>query len=685
MKNVPRFLLLLMMGLATGVHAASWRQVPVPGADVDDLVVLGNGLLYAGTNNGVYRSADGGDTWAPAQTDAPSRTFARLHAVNGDPQKLAALVVDETVQGWIVLAASRDGGATWQITRGDPRFSLSGSFASHPSLPGVVLFSSPGITVRSEDGGLTWADLGSTLAKKDIFAIRDRPGRFVATTYYYDRLLESNDGGLSWTVLAMQPMLPVGDYLSFEQDPRQPAVLYFASYRTGGQSGASGSIDTNTGVVTLFSDTCGCSHVRVVPDPHRPGRLVAPSVAFDPDTFAALGRPLRESLDGGATWRELGRLPRKLDDDYRWYFDPSDLSRVYLPTGGAGVYRSDDGGRSFTPRYSGMNAGVVTNLSVDPTDPSEFLVTRRLLPMLHTGDGGATFSRVAVNFYSDLPYEDRSRIARSWTDPKILIGFDDGSFHRSQDGGRTWTRLTSDYPFADVWTTAIQFTGAGDDKLAVLAQRRDDFARQVYWSDDGGHSWTSTLLGSGTFANRLGSGGVDGSPVFVRTESYDSVRGPLWVADRFDGAFRLIPDPDPSQFLSWIRSAPDPNDTWRMLAISKDSSTSARPRQVWETLDGGATWHNLGSSDFVTGIAYAGVPVIDACDGRTIWEGKTGQVSRDNGRSFRRTDTGIPSYLRNVQAICHQTRSHVFATTAEGIVIREPEASDTLLKAGHDP
>lgn len=685
MRRVLKLLLLVTIGWVAGTQAASWRHLPVPGADIEDLVVLENGLLYAGTNNGVYRSLDGGDTWTPTQSIAPSRTFLRLHVVDGDPLKWVALVIDEAVPGSLALVASGDGGATWQVTQVDHRFNIEGRFGSHPSLPGVVLFSSPGITLRSEDGGLTWSYLGPSLSKKNMFADRDRPGRFVATTYYYDRLLESNDGGLSWTEFAMQPILPVGDQLSFEQDAGQPAVLYFASYSTGGQAAASGSIDTRTGAVTLFSDACGCSHVRVVADPHRQGRLVAPSVAFDPDTFAALGRPLRESLDGGATWRELGRLPRKLDDDYRWYFDPSHPSRVYLPTGGAGVYRSDDGGLTFAPRYSGMNAGIVTNLSVDPTNPSDFLVVRRLLPMLHTADGGATFSEVATDFYSDLPYEDRSRIARSWSDPRVLVGFDDGAFHRSQDGGRSWTRMASDYPFADVWTIAVQFTGSGNDKLAVLAQRPDDFVRQVYWSGDGGHSWASTPLGSGAFANRLGSGGEDGGPVFVRTESYYSVQGPLWAADRFDGVFRLISNPDPNQVLSWVRSGPDPNNTWRMLAISENSSASSAPRRVWETLDAGATWRNLGSSDLVTGIAYAGVPLIDACDGRTIWEGLTGQVSRDSGRSFRRIDTGIPSYLYNVQAICHEGRSHVVASTTHGIVIREPEAADTLLRAGHDP
>lgn len=686
MKAVLRILgLSVAIGWLADAQASSWHQLPVSGALVRDLVVLEDGLLYAGTNNGVYRSSDRGNTWSPTQSPAPARTFLRLHVVDQDPQKLVALTLDEARRGGSALEVSLDGGATWQITHVDYRFVGSGTLATHPSLPGVVLFASAGITLRSQDGGLTWSELGPGMSKKNIFAIRDQPGRFVATSYNYGKLLESNDGGLSWTSIDLQPILPVGDYLSFEQDLSQPSTLYFASYRLGGQAAASGRIDTRTGSVSFFADVCGCSHVRVVADPHRSGRLVAPSVAFDPQTSVVLGRPFRESLDGGATWHELGRLARKIDEDYRWYFDPWQRSTVYLPTAGAGIHRSDDDGLTFSPRYSGMNAGVVTNLLVNPANPQDFLVVRQLLPMLHTGDGGASFSLVAADFHSDLPvaYEDRSRITRAWTEPNVLVGFDNGSFYRSQDGGRSWGTLSSDFPFSNVWTRAIQFAGTGSDKLVALAEHQE--AKRIYRSADGGQHWTSTGLGDQAFVNRIGSGSDDAAPVYARTESYYSLRGSLWRGDRFDSTFRHVPMPDSDSSLSWILSAPDPADTWRILAISEDSSTTPRPRQVWETRDAGATWHTLGTTDLMISIAYGGVPIIDACDGRTIWEGLTGQVSRDSGRSFRRTDTGIPFYLMNFQAVCHDQQSHAFAITSGGIAIREPEASDTLLKTGHDP
>ncbi|ANB19140.1 hypothetical protein [Dokdonella koreensis] len=664
-----------------GAQAASWRQVPVPGAQVSDLVVLRDGLLYAGTNNGVYRSSDAGNTWAPTQGASPSKAFLRLHVVDQDPQKLVAYTHDGTRPGWFAIEVSRDGGATWQVAQTPWFHTENGSFASHPASPGVILFFNLSIVLRSEDGGMTWSDLSSNQSKRDIFAVSDQPARYVATTPSRGRLLESSDGGVSWTNLEMQPRIPDGDYLSFEQDPLQPSVLYFASYRYGSQEAASGKIDTRTGVVTSFVDVCGCSHIRVVADPHRAGRLVALSVAFDPESSAISGRPLRESLDGGVTWGDMGGLTRKLEDDYRWYFDPWQQGRVYLPTAGAGIYRSDNDGRTFSARYSGMKAGIVTDLSVDPTSPSDLLVVRQLLPMLHSSDGGDSFSLVRTDFYSDVPvsYEDRSRIARAWTDPSVLIGFDRNAFYRSQNGGRSWAILPSNFPFSEVWVNAIQFVGAGSSKIVALTER-NEIGNQVYWSADGGEHWTATDLGGWVFVNRLGSGGDDAGPIYARRENYSPSSATLWKADIFGGAFRFAPAPLPGDMFRWIMSPPDPSNTSRVLFFSKDESTTERPNQVWETRDAGGTWSLLGSTNL-----SGGLPVVDACDGRTIWETAGGRVSRDSGRFFRPDVRIGQPFAGGFQALCFEGKSHLFSAANGGIAIREPEAADTLLKEGHDP
>lgn len=661
-------------------QAASWRHVTVPGGAVLDLAVLPGGALYAGTNDGVYRSDNAGDTWTRTHGVSVAKAFLRVHAVDGDPLKLVAYTRDLTRSDGLALETSRDGGATWQVTFTYPLHFGTGDFASHPSTPGVILFVESHLLLRSEDGGMTWTDFSSNQHKRNAFPLPDRPGHFIAPAYRIDRMLESNDGGRTWTNLELQSHLPQIE-TRFEQDPGQPWLVYYAAYEYGVQVALSGSVDSRTGLVTPFNDHCGCSHVRVVPDPHRQGRLIAPAVAFDAATGALTGRPIRESLDGGATWHELSRLSRKLEDEYRWQFDPWLPGRVYFPTAGAGIYRSDNDGLSFTQRYQGMNAGVVAHLSVDPTNPADFLVARQLLPMLHSSDGGESFSAVRRDFYSDLvsPAQDRPRIARAWDEPNVLIGFDRQSFYRSEDGGRSWEMLTSDFPFDEVWINAVQFSGSGSDRLVALTEH-GELGNQMYWSSDGGRHWTSSDFGGWGYVNRLGTGSDDLGPVYARRENYNAVQASLWVADGFGSAPRFVDPPSSDMFFYWTMSAPDPSNAFRMLAFSEDWSTQNRPREVFETHDAGNTWIRTGRSNIL-----GGIPVVDACDGRTVWESISGAVSRDGGRYFGPAVT-FSNYLANgFHALCFQGKSHVLTQSSRGISIREPEAGDTLLKEGHDP
>lgn len=680
-RALPVMLTLLFACAITHAEAASWRHVPVPGAAVYDLAILPGGELYAGTDNGVYHSSDAGSSWARTQSDPRSKRFLRLQVLDGKPKRLIAYTFDTAMPGGTRIELSLDGGASWRVTHDRNLYLGTGRFSVHPSLPSVVLFVEASTVLRSEDGGATWAELTPGQQIREVFPVSDQPGRFVGTTYRFDRTVESNDGGATWSNVELSPLLPQGDYRSFEQDPAQPSTLYFAAYRFGSQAPASGRIDTQTGAVTFFNDdACACSHMRVVADPHRQGRLIAPSIAFDPVSQVVLRRPLRESLDGGATWRELAALPRKLENDYRWMFDPWRPGKIYLPTAGAGIYRSDDGGATFASHRAGMMAGVVTNLSVDPRNPDDFLVVRQLLPMLHTADGGVNFSEVEADFYSDMPvaYEDRSRVARAEGDPDVLIGFDAQALYRSVNGGRSWSRMTMSFPFANVWINAIRFIGAGSDRIAVLTEQSGENV-QMHWSGDGAMTWNATNLQGNVLAKRIGSGHDDSTPVYAYYESYQPMQTTLWKADQFGGDFEYMPAPMSEFGFRWMVLPPASNNASRLLFFGVDWTSAQRPTQIWETLDAGMTWRSLGESSIRDGLF-----VIDPCEERTLWDVAFVRVSRDNGRSFQ-YDSGSVSFMKTgFQAICHGGKSHLFAAVPGGVGIRQPEVSDTLLKDGYD-
>ncbi|ANB19284.1 sialidase family protein [Dokdonella koreensis] len=683
-------------------NAAPWRRVPVPGGAIEDLAVLADGRLYAGTTDGLYRSDDAGDHWTRAELMPSYKKFHKVHPVDGSGDRLVAYTETLGRYDSLALELSTDGGTTWRVTLSDSLFwgntgTSAGRFISHPVNRDVILFAEYVRLRRSEDGGQTWRTVDDRSNWSELFAIPDAVGRFVAHSPGVNlQFLESTDGGLTWILHDLTPPLRRHGRAHVVQDALQPERLYFSIFRAyidGNEVSTSGWVDTRDWSVTLFSDPCDC-HRRVVPDPHRPGRLLAPSTTLAPDTAAITGYPIRESLDGGATWQTLSSLERQIDTEFRLVFDPSTPGRSYMPSLGAGVYRSDDGGITWNPHHAGMTGGTILNVSVNPSDPAEFVVARRLLPMLHTKDGGTSFQAVEADFYSELYSAHPQRIARSRADHRLMIGYGTESFYKSQDGGVTWTPLASDYPFDANVPNSITFIG--DDSTHLVTFTYAPESRMTYWSSDGGAHWLPVAVPNDTnMAFQDLQTHRETNRVYLAYE-YGAVTpyglpgsGALYLASQ-GAALPFHPIAVPTDFpdgSSWAPSRPDPNNWRRRLLKESNVLLGANPVRTWETTDDGANWKILGPGPINS---YSGAWSIDACDGRTVWEPNSGSISRDNGLTFRSDVDATPTKLGRFENLCLDGKTHAVAVMGEGglgagLLIREPEAGDTLLREAFDP
>lgn len=680
---------------AWSADAAQWRRVPVPGGTIEDLVVLADGRLYAGTTDGLYRSDDAGDHWTRTELVPSYKRFRKVYPVDGTGVHLVAYT--ESWEGPYetrALELSTDGGATWQMTLSDDgSFSgatgvFAGRFVSHPANPDIVLFADYMRLRRSVDGGRTWQVTDAAFAWGEIFPMPDAPGHFVAHSPRSNlRFLESTDGGLTWTERHPTTQVPRLVQINLVQDARQPERLYFATAYADYQSdntSISGWIDSRDWSVTLFSDPCDCSHRRVVADPHRAGRLVAPSMMFAPDSPTRF--PIRESLDGGATWQTLSTSERQIDSDFRLAFDPSMAGRSYMPSLGAGIFRSEDGGTTWSANYAGMTGGTISETSANPSDPGDFLVSRRLLPMLRTTDGGASFQVVEADPQGDFYSTYTKRIARSRADPRLLISHNSDSLYRSQDGGSSWTLLTSDYP-SDLASLSIEFVGGDSSHLVALSHGDKDYL-MTYWSDDGGEHWAPLLANdSHPGLTSLQTHANNGRAYL--TYDYGILRTNVLylVSDGSTDPFRPILPPIVDWSTYWATSRADPANAQRRLLLEYPGyrPTGAEANRVWESIDDGANWTLLGPTN-----SAGAVWTIDACDGRTVWEPDSSTVSRDSGHMFRSDSSVTRGRLGRFENFCLDGKTHVLAVAGRlgqgtGLLIREPEAGDTLFREPLDP
>ncbi len=327
--------------------------------------------------------------------------------------------------------------------------------------------------------------------------------------------------------------------------PGQPNVYYFGTPGGGIWKTTSGGqvwkpVFDSTGVFSIGS-------IAVAPS--------EPNVVYAGTGERWPGRGVFRSTDGGATWTAAGldnaRFIQALIVDPR---HPDHLvagvnslgySILWRPlpktafTNDRGIYKSDDGGRTWRKTLSKDDTIGVVDLCADPGNP------RKLYAVLYHPASGK--GKSAVKGTSDI--------------------------YRSTDAGSTWTPLASQgLPEKDRGRIGISVAKApgGRRLYAVLSQG-------VFRSDDGGAHWTQSSkdprVVASNYFSRVFADPTNADTVYVaQTSFYRSSDGGR-TFESYVGA----PSGDDFHVL-WI----DPQDGNRML-LGVDQGAIA-------TVDGGKTW-----------------------------------------------------------------------------------------------
>lgn len=221
---------------------------------------------------------------------------------------------------------------------------------------------------------------------------------------------------------------------------------------------------------------------------------------------------------------------------------------------GHGLFRSDDGGKTWAPAAE-QPAGGVTKLAVAPSGT-------------------------------------------------IVAGTEPPALHLSRDDGGSWTELESFAALGDGedWSEY----GGRDAHVEAIALDPHDAARMyvgveiggAYRSDDAGASWTGINEGLFDDVHDLAVDPRDGSRVFAATGGglYTSQdRGADWrpaageLGDRYCLHFHSVastPATGPSESLFLLGTADGPPSSWGKRA-------SKAGAQLWMSLDSGRSWSAL--------------------------------------------------------------------------------------------
>ena len=226
-----------------------------------------------------------------------------------------------------------------------------------------------------------------------------------------------------------------------------------------------------------------------------------------------------KTTDGGITWQPVSDGFLKTSSPGALAVSESNPDVVFAGMGetelrgniiqGDGVYKSIDAGRSWTKSGLG-GTQAIARIRIHPTDPNRVFVAAFGNPygpnpdrgIFRSHDGGATWTKVLFRSdkvgASDLVFDPQNPdvlYAALWeafrTPYSLVDGGAGGGLFKSTDGGTTWKELTGNpgLPKSNVLgKITIAVAGADGNRLYAMVEAKDG---GLFRSDDGGATWAA--------------------------------------------------------------------------------------------------------------------------------------------------------------------------------------------------
>ena len=239
---------------------------------------------------------------------------------------------------------------------------------------------------------------------------------------------------------------------------------------------------------------------------------------------ATLGaRPLWISADGGNTWTLVDNLPFGLLQAL--VPDPKTPGTLYAAASDTGVFRSTDGGKTFTPLNNGVADPKIYSLAFNPSNPAAMYAGAQAGELYASTNGGATWS-LLHSFAGTLAAVD---VEVDPQQPATLYASGDALF-KSTDGGSTWVSLPGP-PFGlsqmlvdpSIEGTLYAYTNGGP--VCCFGFVLPQLAR----STDGGATWTTAYDGAGQ-PGLVADPSTNPATIYSGTEARSSDGGKTWTA-----------------------------------------------------------------------------------------------------------------------------------------------------------
>ncbi len=340
--------------------------------------------------------------------------------------------------------------------------------------------------ITSDGGRKTWKVEGPHFAGWEIYHVKGspaNPNRLYASQssgWFGQVLQRSNDGGNTWEA--------AGNDFHYEGTP---------------------------GTHTWYDGS---------PHPWEFKRVwhIEPSLT-DPDMIYAgvEDAALFASQDGGTTWAEMPGL-RTHETAPGWapgagglclhtiVIDPKNPDRMFIAISSAGVFRSDDAGKSWRPTNRGLRSNTmpdedaevghcVHRIAMHPSRPNTLFMQKHW-DVMRTDDGAESWREISGNLPTDFGFvidvnsnePDTIYVIPITSDSHHFVSEGKLRVYRSKTGGDDWEALTNGLPQKDCYVNVLR-DAMTVDELDPCGVYFGTSGGQVYASANGGDSWDAIV------------------------------------------------------------------------------------------------------------------------------------------------------------------------------------------------
>lgn len=425
-------------------------------------------IISGSREGGFYKSTDGGVTFRKTGAGLPNQLIGKgnIAVTAANPERLYLLVEAEPGGG---LYRSDDAGATWQVVNTTPglitRPFYYTTLGADPTNADVVYAGAEGF-YKSTDGGKTMTSFPTPHGDNHDIWINPTNGQTMVQANDGGANV-SFDGGRTWSTQRNQP---TAEFYGVVPDSRFPYNLYSAQQdnSTWFWSSVGNPFDASA-----LQTGPGCETGPIIPHPSEPNVIYGSCKG----QFAVMNTETRQTrnywIGGQSLYGNAGQdLIFRIQRTAPMALSPHDPTVMYYGT--QYLHRTRDKGVTWEK--------ISPDLTWYPQDHRQ-------------GASGQPITRdvTGEEFYSTLYAitESPHEAGVIWT------GANDGPFHITRDGGKTWTDITPkdlEKGGRVAWVEASPHR-PGSAYFATYRYLLGDYAPYIYRTEDYGKTWTKLTNG----------------------------------------------------------------------------------------------------------------------------------------------------------------------------------------------